>query len=275
MKTFKSKLFLLSLMVAGGTLLLSCAQKEGQRPVQGFAGTAQEESTDGNAQEAPAEESKPQWQVDGNTLTYGQHTYTMEGNMDKEYVANAKAKVTFTNVPSDYEEFLTVYEQLLGKTSYGVSAMLPMAFELWGRDHELGKQCIALITGGTCYNEIMRQLPAHMELSSQSPADDPYVQRCLPAAVLEGATKENGYNPTEPYTVNMVIGRKAQWGEESEVLQANVYQLSILSGNAWHTPQRGVTVMLPWRGEQLYRVNACSSLYVNIFAPRQDWNGLK
>ena len=93
--------------------------------------------------------------------------------------------------------------------------------------------------------------------------------------MLEGATKENGYNPTEPYTVNMTIGREETWGEESEMLQGEVYQLNILSGNAWSTQQRSVSVMLPWKGPQLYKVNSCPSLYVNIFVPRKDWEGLK
>lgn len=276
MNTTLSRLFLLSLMAAGGIVLSSCTRKDAQRATEGFAasyedGTGLETADEGEG----VEESKIAWLVDGNTMTYDNHTYTMDGNFDEDYVTNGKAKVTFTNIPSDYEEFRTVYEEFLGTTSYGVSAMLPMAFELWGRDHEVGKQCIALITGGTCYNEIMRQLPAHMEMSSQSPADDPYVQRCLPAAILQGATKENGYNPTEPYTVNISIGRKAQWAEESEILQSNVYQLYLISGNAWNTQQRTVTIQRAWRGDKLYRVNNCSSLYVNIFAPRQDWNGLK
>jgi D-methionine transport system substrate-binding protein len=236
-------------------------------------------SDDGD--EAPARSSRQaSWNVDGNTMTYGNHTYTMNGNFgepggDMEYVAGGKAKVTFTNVPSDMQEYQTVYEQFLGKTGHGVAAMLPMAFEMWGRNHDMGKEALQLITCETCYKEIMRQLPAHMERSEYSPADDPYVQRCLPAAVLEGANKENGYNPTEPYTVNMTVGQKAQWGQESEILQSYVYQLYIISGNAWNTTQRSVTVMQPWRGTKLFKVNGCPSLYVNIFVPRQDWNGLK
>ena len=73
----------------------------------------------------------------------------------------------------------------------------------------------------------------------------------------------------------MTIGREETWGEESEMLQGEVYQLNILSGNAWSTQQRSVSVMLPWKGPQLYKVNSCPSLYVNIFVPRKDWEGLK
>ena len=271
MISFSSKRFLLPLLVAGGIVFSACSGKN----TKGDAEALQQDNADAQAVIDDNNVKKPEWSVSGNTLTYGTHTYTMQGDFDKEYVSGGKAKVTFTNVPSDYDEFRTVYEQLLGKTSYGVSAMLPMAFEMWGRDHAMGEQCLTLITGGTCYNEIMRQLPDHMVASEYAPAGDGYAQRCLPAAVLEGANKENGYNPTEPYTVNMTIGLQNTWGEESEILQAYCYKLNIISGNAWNTTQRPVTVMLPWRGEQLYKVNNCSSLYVNIFVPRQDWDGLK
>ena len=262
---------MLTMVVAIAALsLASCLGKDGKQNnnsqlPEGIASVVQ---SNGQGDKA--------WSVEGQTMTYGNHIYTMEGDMDAgKYKAGTTGKVTFTNVPSDLQEFSVVYEQFLGKTPYGMAAMLPMAFEMWGRNHEEGEKCIEMITGFTCYREIMRQLPAHMELSKYSPENDPYVQRCLPAAVLDGATKENGYNPTEPYTVKMTIGREETWGEESELLQANVYQLYILSGNAWSTPQRTVAVMKPWRGDKLFKVNSCPSLYVNIFVPRQDWQGLK
>ncbi len=257
------------------TLLAACSDKRStQQLPEGFA-TVPSSSTAYDESASSQKKASSNWSVDGNTMTYGSHRYTMEGNFDRDYTAGGTAKVTFTNVPSDLQEFTTVYEKFLGKKPYGVAAMLPMAFEMWGRNHDEGERCIEMIAGYTCHREIMRQLPPHMVASRFSPENDPYVQRCLPAAVLEGATKENGYNPTEPYTVNITIGREAAWGEESEILQANVYQLYILSGNAWNTPQRTVTVMLPWRGEQLYKVNSCPALYVNIFVPRQEWKGLK
>ncbi len=223
----------------------------------------------------PAEEAAVSFRLEGNRLTYGSHVYTVEGNIGEDYVASAKARVTFTHVPADLHEFQTVYEQLLGKMSYGVCAMMPMAFELWGRSHEEGEQCLKLICGATCYNEVLRELPRHMEASEHSPAGDSYVQRCLPAALLEGATKENGYNPAEPYAVNISVGRKEAWKQESELLQADVFGLNIVAGNAWNTAERGISVMLPWRGDKLFKVNSCPALYVNIFAPRKDWNGLK
>lgn len=215
------------------------------------------------------------WEVSGSTMNYGSHTYTMTGDIGEQYAAGAKGKVTFSNVPSDLQEFRTVYEQFLGTTSYGVCAMMPMAFELWARNHSVGEESLRLICGASCYSEVMRELPRHIEFSSHSPANDPYVQRCLPAALLQGATKENGYNPIEPYTVNVVVGQPQAWGQESELLQGNVYGLNIVTENAWNTPLRTISVMQPWRGDKLFKVNSCPALYMNIYAPRQDWNGLK
>lgn len=254
--------------LALSTAIVGCTTKGGQIN----SATADYADQDASSEQ---QEAAPTWNLDGNVLTYGQHVYTMQGNIAADYTAGATARVTFTNVPTDLQEFQTVYQQLLGTTSYGVCAMMPMAFELWGRNHSLGEQCLQFITGSSCYSEVMRELPRHMEASEYSPANDSYVQRCLPAALLEGATKENGYNPTEPYTVNISIGRQDTWGQESEMLQANVYGLYIIAGNAWNTPQRTISVMQSWRGDKLFKVNSCPALYINIYAPRQDWQGLK
>jgi hypothetical protein len=60
--------------------------------------------------------------------SYGNHVYTMKGTLTAEaYDKNATGVVTFTNVPSDYEEFEALYTQFLGKTPHGTAAMMPMA----------------------------------------------------------------------------------------------------------------------------------------------------
>ena len=80
------------------------------------------------------------------TWTYGNHTYTMNGNLTAEkYNSGATGVVTFTNVPSDYEEFEALYTQFLGKTPHGTTAMMPMAMEIYGRNREEGLRCLQLI----------------------------------------------------------------------------------------------------------------------------------
>ena len=59
-----------------------------------------------NAKKGKAEEDS--W-------TYGDHTYTMKGNLTIEkYKKDAFGEVTFTNIPSDYDEFEAVYSEFLG-----------------------------------------------------------------------------------------------------------------------------------------------------------------
>ena len=44
--------------------------------------------------------------------SYGGHVYTMKGTLTAEaYDKNATGVVTFTNVPSDYQEFEALYTQ--------------------------------------------------------------------------------------------------------------------------------------------------------------------
>ena len=64
-------------------------------------------------------------QTEQKTWTYGDHTYTQKGTLTaQKYDGKAKGVVTFTNVPSDYEEFEALYTEFLGKTPHGTAAMM-------------------------------------------------------------------------------------------------------------------------------------------------------
>ena len=127
------------------------------------------------------------------TWTYGDHTYTMKGNLTAEkYRSSATGVVTFTNVPSDYEEFEALYKQFLGKTPHGTAAMMPMAMEIYGRDREEGLRCIQLICWPSNVNSVVSQLKEKFGTSQYAPENDGYHQRYLPAAVLKGAKPQNG-----------------------------------------------------------------------------------
>ena len=145
-------------------------------------------------------------QVDGNTLTYGDHVYTVNGEIDLNATVfnSPTAYVTFTNVPSGYTEFEAVYNNLLGKSMQGTAAMIPMAMEIYARDAALGERCFNLICKGSAtVSEITRILKTKFNYSPYSPEGDAYIQRYLPAVTLKNAAYNNGYNPTEPYTVEM------------------------------------------------------------------------
>ena len=95
-------------------------------------------------------------QTELKTWTYGGHTYTQKGTLTaKQYDKNAKGVVTFTNIPSDYEEFEALYTQFLGKTPHGTAAMMVMAMEIYGRDRKVGRQCIELINYPSNVNSVI------------------------------------------------------------------------------------------------------------------------
>ena len=140
----------------------------------------------------PADAQKKQ-----TTFSYGSHTYTMEGTLTADaYDAKATGKVTFTNIPADYAEFEAVYTQFLGKTPHGAAAMMPMAMELYRRDRALGLQCLQLVCYPTNVNSVTSILNTKYGAAKFAPENDPYLQPYLPAAVLKGATPDNGYTTT-------------------------------------------------------------------------------
>ena len=201
-------------------------------------------------------------QVNGNTLTYGSHVYTVNGeiNLEETNFQTATAYVTFTNVPSGYTEFEAVYNNLLGKSIQGTAAMIPMAMEMYARDADLGERCFNLICNGSAtVSEITRILKTKFNYSQYSPENDLYVQRFLPAATLKDAAWNNGYNPTEPYTVEMV--RSANPPQETSITGYGMaYYIYILAPGGWDTYQRPVTI---WQamGSDMYKVFGCSSAY--------------
>ena len=217
--------------------------------------------------------------VNGNTLTYGDHTYTVEGAFDFDspvtgQLVDPTAFVTFTNIPSGYTEFEAVYNNLLGKSIQGTAAMIPMAMEIYARNAELGERCFNLIcNSSSTVAGIIRILKTKFNYSPYSPQGDPYVQRYLPAVTMKGAAWNNGYNPTEPYTLEMV--RSANAPQDTQITAyGTVYYIYILAPGGWDTFQRSVEIWQPM-GSDMYKVFNCPALYTQCKNIYGTWQGLK
>ncbi|MCR5709297.1 MAG: hypothetical protein K6G79_02315 [Bacteroidales bacterium] len=212
--------------------------------------------------------------VEGNTLRYGSHTYTVSGVIDYTdgQFKTPTATVTFTNVPSDFAEFSAVYENLLGKSTHGTAAMVPMAIELYARDAELGERCLNLLCNGPAtVSQITGILKQKFVPSSFSPENDSYIQRYLPAALLKGAVPSNAYTPVKPYTVEMCPSPNGV--KAAPLTGGEVTYLYILAGG-WDTFQRAVDIFLK-DGDDHYKVFNCPSCYTQCKQIRGTWPGLE
>lgn len=211
--------------------------------------------------------------VEGNTLRYGDHTYTVSGEIDytSGQFKTPTAAVTFTNVPADYAEFEAVYRNLLGKSVQGTAAMVPMAIELYARDASVGERCLHLLCNGPAtVSEITGILKQKFVASRFSPENDSYIQRYLPAALLKGAVPSNAYTPTKPYTVEMSPSPNGV--KAAPLTGGEVTYLYILAGG-WDTYQRAVDIFLK-DGDDLYKVFNCPSCYTQCKQIRGTWPGL-
>ncbi len=219
-------------------------------------------------------ESAPDIKLDGNTLTYGDHVYTVNGKINFESKEHKKAtsSVTFTNVPSNYKEFEAVYNTLLGKSPQGAAAMVPMAIELYARDAAVGKQCLELLCNGSATSDgIIRILKTKLVPSQYSSSNDPYIQRYMAAALLKGANNKNAYTADEPYTVEMCSSPNGV--KDAPLTGGTVYYLYILA-HGWDSFQRAVEVIQPYNSEY-YKVFNCSSTYTQCKNIVGTWPGLK
>ena len=213
--------------------------------------------------------------VDGNTLTYGTHKYTVSGeiNYDTEDFKTPTAFVTFTNVPSGYAEFEAVYKGLLGKSLQGTAAMVPMAMEIYARHADTGERCFELLCDSNAtVSGIIRILKTKIVPSEFSPEDDSYIQRFLPAASLKGAVYTNAYTPAYPYTVQTCASPN-KFQEKKMSPYGTVYYTYIIA-DGWDTTQRAVDLFLPLN-ETLYKVNGCASCYTQCKDIQGTWGGLK
>ena len=257
-----SKLGMIALVCIGLAGFTSCDKLNGGGSGDSWANLVNETSHD--------------VQLNGNTLTYGSHVYTVNGelNYSSTIFNSPTAYVTFTNVPSGFTEFKAVYENLLGKTPQGTAAMVPMAIEIYARNASTGEKCFNLLCNGSAtVSEIVRILKTKFNYSQYSPENDQYVQRYLPAALLKGASYTNGYSPIEPYTVEMCANPNGI--QDAPLTGGTVYYTYILAPGGWDTFQRTVEIFQPY-GASTYKVFNCPATYTQCRNLQNGpWQGLK
>ena len=232
-------------------------------------------------------ETKHDLQVNGNKATYGSHTYEVTGSIPDagedvngdgiadvdEYLGKVTATVSFSNIPSGYNEFEAVYNGLLGKSIQGTAAMIPMAIEIYARNAATGEKCFNLLCNSSAtVSGIIRTLKTKIVASQYSPENDLYIQRFLAAALLKGATPDNAYSPSTPYTVEM--GPSVNKPQEISISGNGTDYFLYIFGKGWDTEQRGVEIFLE-KGASLYKVFNCPSTYTQCKNIVGTWQGLR
>ena len=210
------------------------------------------------------------------TLTYGTHVYTVKGDFNFDNPdRGTKGEVTFTHIPSGYEEFSVVYHKLLGKTPHGLVGMIPMAMEIYGRNRTTGEKCIRLLCTGSCAKEALTELKQKYNASQYSGSGDTYLQRYLPAAALQGATPDNAYTPNSPYVVKVVKSKHIS--EKMPSYRGIKIYLNIVTSGGWDTRERTVDVFKPydWPKAGLVQVLGFPALYTQCQIIGGTWKGLK
>ena len=195
--------------------------------------------------------------LNDNTLTYGNHTYTIVSDIDVNTTefSRATASVTFSNIPSGYTEFSAVYNKLLGTSMAGTVAMVPMAMEIYARDAATGEKCIKLLCSQGTAAEMITELKRKIVPSAVAPEGDSYIQRYIPAALLKDAAPSNAYAPSaNPYTVQMTMTSNGV--KKSDQAGGTVTYACIVTSGGWSSAQRGVDLILS-TGATLYKVYGC------------------
>lgn len=150
--------------------------------------------------------------------------------------------------------------------------MMVMAMEIYGRDRAMGKECIKLINYPSNVNSVIPRLNDKYGTSAYAPENDSYNQRYLPAAVLKGATPENGYRPQEPYTIEMKASVNQH--QELQITGPGRVMYIYMMGKGWDTEQRSVEIIRQPK-QPLYKIFNCPALYTQCKTIHGTWQGLK
>lgn len=228
----------------------------------------QEESygMDGLAEENDA---SPVVRLEGNTLHYGDHLYTLDDGLrlDGDLPSRAEGQVctvTFTHFPATVKEFRDLYDQLMGTSYGGVLALNVMAYEMYRRDRAMGEEAIRLVNtptnATTTIGTLAQKFP---KVRGDENDNDSYHQPYLVAAFLEGATHDNKYQPAYPYVLRF------RWStnpyvtqhEYSNMLYGYIYNLVALRNGE---NECAVSVLSDEDNPLLLKVSNCPSFYYAV-----------
>ena len=194
---------------------------------------------------------------------------SISGEIDHEtHTPGQSGTITFNRFPATVAEWKQVREQI-GEEPHGAVALQIMASEMYRRNNDIGKECLLL-------NNTVSNGNKSVNLAKGVFAARPYQM----AAFLRGATWDNGYNPSKPYTMDVVV-MNAKPYEDIDYYQAKLLYLAVVSSGHDSSPLPVSVLKTKKPGEagengKFYIVQESSSIYLQCKAIsfEHPFNGL-
>lgn len=185
------------------------------------------------------------------------------------YKPGEEATLSIDRMPASYEEFVEL-QNTVAQTPEGAIMMEIVAMEMYNRDRELGKKCLTLANTEINVNFMVRRM------SDLAVPEDQSGRPYQPAIFFAGATPMNGYNPTEPYTIQVRTSNVHKY-EKVQSLKGYLLYLEVFS-EGFDTQWRGVEV-IKQKGSEVYKVHNCPAMVTRCkeldFESPRDYEGLK
>ena len=164
----------------------------------------------------------------------------------------------FSAFPRNVEEFKAMQAKVATEPQ-GAVAMILVAMKLYGDNEAEGKKCLELSLLKLYWPDLQR-----IKDKVRASAGDTYGQKFLPLAFLKGATPENGYAPSEPYTVEVSVNNGRPYSKLSSA-NAPVIYLNIKT-NGTDSGTRPIEVIRP-SGAKYFVVNNTAGITSQVKFP--------
>ena len=199
---------------------------------------------------------------------------SISGNINHtSFKSGQSGTVSFNRFPASVEEFKMLQEEI-GSEPHGAVALELMAAEMYRRDATIGTECFKLCNTPVNINS---QINRWKELFGK---DSYYSRPYQIAAFLKGATPENKYTPTEPYTIEIKVNNGRQYQNITDYQSVEIYLEVLTKGKDKGSETVYVVKPNPCRyypeGSKYFLVNNCPGLYSQVKEIfDQEWDKLK
>ncbi|MBQ0021882.1 MAG: hypothetical protein KBT29_01450 [Prevotellaceae bacterium] len=207
------------------------------------------------------------------TLAFAQNIDVKKkgGINPKEWKANESATISINRIPTTIEEFKQVQSEI-GTTPEGAVMLQLLAMEMYNQNPTVGTECIKLNNIQSNQSSVLSRMP---EIFSKK--DMNYARPHLVATFFNGSTPQNGFNPKNPYTIQVRTRANMQY-QRSEMMRGYVLYLEVYSSGYQTSPWRSVEV-IKQKGSEFFQVSNSPALYVQCmdvdFDSDRDYEGLK